>query len=92
MITSALSWHQGGDIQTVRNHSLPMAQSTHDAERKHHNIRQMLWYQEEETKKKKKKHYRYMEIYTQSIHAGFQKGEGIHPGQIISKNIYEILK
>ena len=48
-----------------------MAQSTHDAERKHHNIRQMLWYQEEETK-----HYWYMEINTQSIYAGCRISKG----------------
>ena len=48
-----------------------MAQSTHDAERKHHNIKHMLWYQEEETK-----HYRYMEINTQSIYAGYRISKG----------------
>ena len=51
-----------GGRHTVRNQSLPMAQPTHDAERKHHNIRQILWYQEEELKP-----YRYMDIDTQSI-------------------------
>ena len=74
-------------MQTVRNHSLPIAQSTHDAERKHHNIRQMLWYRdlEEETK-----HYRYKEMNTQSFKqdAEFQKGVGFHPRQIISKNTW----